>query len=82
MRRRNAPRKGINMRTTRHPLYCHPRIRPVPPGTPAICEGEPVLTPAGAKVTIIDTYGKRILLHGVAGYCWADPADLVTRPGT
>ena len=30
----------------------------------------------------IDTYGKRILLHGVAGYCWADPADLVTRPGT
>ena len=78
------------LRVTRSPLWLHPRLRPEPSATvkgiwspvAPVCEGEPVLTPAGAKVTIIDTYGKRILLHGVAGYCWADPADLVTRPGT
>jgi hypothetical protein len=65
--------------TTKRPLYFHPAIRP---GTrPSICEGEAVLTPAGAKVTIEATYGKRILLHGSAGYCWADLPDLRPLPG-
>jgi len=77
------------MRTTRHPLYFHPDIRPPrlstgpgDPGAAAVCTGQETLTPAGQQVEIIATAGQRLLLCGPAGYVWADKSDLVPTPGT